>query len=463
MADGHPLKGLGRRPPANADGDADGDAGVKVDIDGARSRRPARGPALLRSDGARRARWGIVDQGLSSVTNFGVTAAAAHYSDPERFGAFSFGFAVYILSLWVARSLVAEPYVVRLTQADPDARRQEGAKALGTSAVLGVVGMAVMAVLALVLGPPSRSVLIVMGLGLPALLLQDTYRYVLIASGRTGAAAVNDGLWLALQCVFVAVLVAVHHPDAVWVAAGFGLGAAAACVAGRFQTGLAPRPAAAWDWLRRYRDLGAPFLYELVVINGVTQLTILAIGIADHVVVVGQLRAGLLLFAPPTVIFAGIFLVGLPEAVRLASSPPTVSRLVVVMGLVTSLATVVWAAALVVVPDSLGEAVLGVNWAPGRRLLVPVGLLTMAAAWMLAVSVGLRALGAARRTLPTRSYGAPVIFVLGLAGALVDGSVAAAAGLAVGGWVCAALAWTAFRRVLAEPVPSTPAEPGLVP
>jgi hypothetical protein len=134
----------------------------------------------------------------------------------------------------------------------------------------------------------------------------------------------------------------------------------------------------------------------------------------------------------------------------------------VVIGVVTSVASVAWAAAVVLVPDRLGEDLLGANWASGRRLLVPVALITMAAAWMLAVSVGLRALGAARRTLPTRSIGAPVIFVLGLTGALVDGSPAAAAGMAVGGWVCAALAWTAFRRVLAEPVLGSAPDPGLV-
>lgn len=402
---------------------------------------------LLRSGGGRHARWGVLDQGLSSATNFGVTAVAARYADPERFGAFSFAFAVYILALWVARSLVAEPFVVRLTHADPPTRAEDGARALGAAAALGAAGAAAMVALALAADPTARPVLLAMACSLPVLLVQDTYRYLLIVGGRTPAAAAADGVWLAFQAVAVAVLVATHRPGAAWLTATFGAGAALAALAAGAGTGVRPALAGGLAWLRRHADLGVPFLYELVVINGVAQVTLLAIGLADHVVTVGELRTGMLLYGPLTVVFGGVFLVGLPEAVKVSASPERVTRLVVAIGVATTVSTAAWAAALALVPDRTGTALLGANWAAGHRLVVPVALLTIASAWMLAITVGLRALDAARRTLARRTLGAPLILVLGLAGALADGSVAAATGMAAGSWVSAALAWTAFRGV----------------
>jgi hypothetical protein len=288
---------------------------------------------------------------------------------------------------------------------------------------------------------------------MPFLLVQDTYRYLLIAGDRTKAAVANDAIWLGLQSAIVAALLVSGRPGVTGLTVAFGGAAAVASAAGWLQTRIRPMVRAAPDWLHRFRDLGLPFLYELIMINGIMQITVLAIGLFGDVVTVGQLRAGTLVFAPLTVMFAGVFLIGLPEAVKLGETPARVLRLVVTIGVVTSLATCAWAVLIALVPARLGVDALGANWAPARDLVVPIGVLTTAAAWMLAIAVGLRAVGASRQSLRLRSVGAPIILVLGTVGAVLDGSSGAAAGLAIGACVSAMLAWITFRRAIGTTAP----------
>ena len=405
-------------------------------------------PAVLRSGGARRARWGIADQVASSLTNFAITLVVARQAPPRQFGAFSVALASYIFLLWVARSLVAEPFLIRLTRATPAEQRGAGRSALGAAAGLGLVSGFVLLAGALVF-PSAGAVLAVMAVSMPGLLVQDAYRYLLIAAGRARAAATNDGVWFALQGAAVAGLLVTGHADVVTLTAAFGAAGTAAAVLGARQAGVAPAPASAWEWLRRHRDLGGPFVLELVAVNGMTHLTMVGIGVVGGIVAVGELRAAALLMSPPTVLFAGAFLMGTSEAVRLREeSLRWVSALVLTLALTTSILTVLWAVAVALLPDAAGRGVLQSNWASGRRLLVPLAAVTAANACTLSGIVGLRALEAARQSLQVRLWAAPAILGSGLVGVATGGAYGAGAGLAAGSAFSAALTWSAFRRAL---------------
>lgn len=405
-------------------------------------------PRILRSAGAQRARWGIIDQAISSFTNFAVTAVVAHQVDPNGFGDFSVALATYICVLWMARSMVGEPFVVRFTTAP--AAEQVGAaqEAVGASVLIGLVTGATAVLLGRYMGNTGIA-LITMGAFLPALLAQDAIRYVLMAGGRSRSAAANDGTWLVVQTIIIAALLTSGRASVATLIAAFGTGALAGSAFGLWQLGAPPSLRLSLRWLRKQADLWVSFLLELLTVNATPQLSMLAVGATGDVVAVGAARAGLLMFAPLSVIFSGFFLVGLPEAVRFRSQSLAALR-VFLLSLAgsMSLLTVVWAGTLAALPGNVGRAVLGANWSPGRQLLWSMAAFTAACSCILAGVVGLRALGVARQSLRVRIWAGPVVIISGIVGAELGSSTGMALGLAGSSWLSAGLTWIVIHRAL---------------
>ena len=96
-------------------------------------------PGLSSAGGpaARRASWGVADQALSSLTNFGLAVVLARGLSPEGFGAASVTFAVYVLALNGSRSLTSEPLTVRHSHLGRADWGRHAADALGAALLLG--------------------------------------------------------------------------------------------------------------------------------------------------------------------------------------------------------------------------------------------------------------------------------------------------------------------------------------
>jgi len=80
--------------------------------------------------------WGLLDQALSSLTNFALTFTAARSLDPHAFGGFSLAFAAYLLALGFSRSVGSEPLVVRFS----GAREEEWRAAVREAAGMALAG-----------------------------------------------------------------------------------------------------------------------------------------------------------------------------------------------------------------------------------------------------------------------------------------------------------------------------------
>ena len=70
--------------------------------------------ASARSVGGRMS-WGLVDQAISSLTNFAVGIVVAHNFELEEFGAFTLAWFTYGLVLNISRGLATDPLVVRFS------------------------------------------------------------------------------------------------------------------------------------------------------------------------------------------------------------------------------------------------------------------------------------------------------------------------------------------------------------
>ena len=136
---------------------------------------------------------------------------------------------------------------------------------------------------------------------------------------------------------------------------------------GAWQTHAVPSVLRWRRWLDRHADLWMPFLLELLTVNATAQLSMLAIAALGGVVTVGAVRAGLLLFAPLSVFFSGVYLVALPEGLRiLARSVHQLRTFVVSLAVGMALMVLLWVVGLSLVPGQLGRAFLKSNWDSAR-------------------------------------------------------------------------------------------------
>ena len=84
---------------------AEAGASVGIRVGGARV------AAFLRLQGqrVRRLGWGVADQAVSSLTNFGVSIYVARTLGAVQFGAFSLAYVTYAFALNASRGLATDP------------------------------------------------------------------------------------------------------------------------------------------------------------------------------------------------------------------------------------------------------------------------------------------------------------------------------------------------------------------
>jgi O-antigen/teichoic acid export membrane protein len=388
----------------------------------------------------------MADQMLSSVTNFLLGLLVARAVGPREFGAFGLAYATYALSLGASRALVSEPLVVRFSTSATQQWRNAVVGAGGASLTFGIIVGSACLLVALVIDGPLQTAFAILGIALPGLLLQDAWRFAFFALGRGSSAFNNDLVWVGILFPGAIVLL---YTETASMAAMMGLwavGGWAAAVIGLLQTRAIPRPTRASQWLHEQRDLALRFFGEFAVSSGATHSSLFLIGALTTLSEVGRLRAGQMLLGPLNIIFLGAGLVAVAEASRfLRESPEKMLRITrVVSGLLTG-GTGLWVLIVLLLPDSLGDAVMGKNWSGGRSLVVPLSIGALGFAIAYGAMTGLRALAAARASLRARTIDATATLILTIAGAVLSGATGVAWGYALAGCLRVPNWWLHFK------------------
>jgi O-antigen/teichoic acid export membrane protein len=382
---------------------------------------------------ARRVGWGVGDQAFSSLTNFALGLLVARAATPTEFGAFSLAFTTYTLAMGASRALATEPLVVRYAASSVEAHRRAAASGSGTALVVGAAA----GVIAVLVGATSSGALgeafLALGISLPGLLLQDSWRFIFFSGGRGSLAFLNDVVWAVVMLPAVAALQLTDHASVLLLTLAWGgAGTLAGCV-GALQSRVVPRPSAALSWFRAQRDLGIRYLGEFGALAGARQFCLYAVGGIAGVAAVGGIRAANILFGPIDVLIFGVRLVAIPEAVRiLKRSGRRLGAACALLSTALSAISVAWGVLIIVLPDRIGEALLGQTWSLAHRVAVPIAVVTAAGGISAGILVGLRALAAARRSLRARLLVSGLQIVGTIGGAVMGGAVTAAWGLAAG-------------------------------
>jgi O-antigen/teichoic acid export membrane protein len=389
---------------------------------------------------------------MSSLTNFAVVVFAIRTVGSAQFGAFSLAYVTYSFLLSASRGLVTGPLQVRFSGTDLPTWRRAVAECTGTAVVSGLVsGIGAFAV-GLLLPGTARMTFIALGLTLPGLLLQDSWRYAFFSLGRGSQAFLNDTIWAIALIPALGLLRVTRHQDAFWFILAWGAAAAVAAAAGASQAGVLPRASQAWHWVKEHRDLGFRYLVESMSINGASQLRTYAVGIIVGLTAIGYLQAANTLMGPFMVIYLGMTLVTVPEAVRAMRRSLRHLRLFCLLaGVALAVLSLAWGVMLLVaLPHGFGDWLLGPIWRPAYPLVLPLTLSIMGGCIDSGATSGLHALGAARRSLRAGLIASAIYLVCTVAGTFAAGVQGTVWGLALGTWVGAVVWWGQLRAALRE-------------
>lgn len=406
------------------------------------------------------ASWSVLDQAASSLGTLVLSVVVARASDLDGFGAFAIAFMIYTLVLTGSRALLTMPYMMDASDgaAGHDSRLAAGVLgAVGAVSLLLAAGLAVAG--ALVAGPLGPYLLL-MAAGLPPLLLQDGYRFVLLQRQGSRPVATNDAAWTALQ-VTLSVLVALTpvQPAAALHVVAWIVGAAAAGIWARWRTGIAPDLREGVRFVARTRRTGVPLLVEAFAISGSGASANFAVAAVGGLAAVAPLRGAAVVLGPVSVATGGLLFLATPMVLRVGAHDK--ARLLVLcagFGAVVAAVSLVTAFLVVLVPPELGVLLMGEVFLESRPVVVPVALAIAAYALKTAAMLGFRAHRVTVRTMVLNLVVFPLPAVSATAGLGIGGPAGAAYGIAAAALLTSAVLWWMLVLLPAAPPGTAPPE-----
>lgn len=362
---------------------------------------------------ATRVSWTVVDQVLSALSNVLLAVLVARAVDADGFGSFSTAFLVFSLIIGLTRSAVGQPLQITFAAADPVHFLAAVRSALGASMLIGAICGLIAAAAGLALAGETGQALLALAVCLPGLLVQDTCRMAFFASGQPRNAAAIDALWAvllfsALAAVLAAGVTAIWVPIVVW-----GIGATLAALAGIALLRAIPRLRGAVRWTLEQRRLTGYLLAEYVLGQGIAQVGILMVAVIGTEAGVGALRAAQVLLGPLNILGAAAFMFAVPEIARRPSmSQRGRAMLCVGVSAAMALATVLYCGILLLLPNSIGEELLGDTWTGAESVLLAMCVLSLSAALATGPAAVLYGIGLARVTFFVNIIKAPLLVVL---------------------------------------------------
>ncbi|GAB2659564.1 hypothetical protein [Kribbella swartbergensis] len=398
----------------------------------------------------RRVTWGLADQAVTSLVSFVVGIVVARSLGALEFGAFSLAWVTYGVAVNISRGLATDPLAVRFSGVERPVWRAAVARSSGMAIVVGLVTGLICAAVGASLGGRAGVAFIALGIVLPGLMLQDSWRFAFFASGQGGKAFVSDITW-AVTLVPLLYLASREPSVTRFVLAWGGAGVLAALVSG-VQAGVVPRVSQARRWLLEHRDLGLRYLAENLTISSAYQLRMYGLGAFAGVAAVGTVRGAEMLLGPFFIVLSGVGLVAVPEAARmLRRSVRALGVFCLLLGGAQAVAALAWGLLLLLaLPDAWGHAVLGEVWLTASALVLPTTLSVMHAGFNTGAAAGLRALGVARRSLKAQLWAAAFYLVGGITGGAVGGALGSAWGAAGATFASAFVWWWTLRVGIRE-------------
>jgi len=329
-----------------------------------RSTNPADGQKL----------WVGLDQIVSSATNFGGSALAGGLLVAKDFGAWAIAYTAFIVMLTAVRTWGGDVMMLLAPRAGLD----PGDLASGCATFAGLAGIGaglVVFVIGGLIGGEVRVAMWSVAIFLPALLLQDSLRYTLLAQRRARSAFINDLLWFAVATSCLMVLRRTDT-DSISLAMFAWAGGAVPCVIlGLSQTGARLQTQAAGRWIKVAKELASRISAEYVVfmMSSIVMLTVI-VGMTGDVEGIGSVRGAQVLMGPLVILFATSTMYLQPILVRAHSRGEPIFTRGIRQTALNAIGVAGWFLIVWLVPRNVGTRVFGFTWDGSRTYLPFVGL-----------------------------------------------------------------------------------------
>lgn len=312
-----------------------------------------------------------IDQIIAGASNVLIAVLAARMLGVGAFGLFGIVFIVYMTAQGISRALICDPLLVHPVEA-----RERPGDVIGAARVLGLgIGAVVCAIagFAWIWDSSLGGALLILGLAMPALVLQDLGRYLGMVTHRPSFALILDLLWLGLMIVALGIVVILDAETLVWfVAAWAGSGAIAGAVAPwryrRYPMQHSPL------WLRETWGFSWRYLIAFGATQGSALLSSIGLAAISGVRSLGAVRGALLLVRPSATLQSASIAAGIAEVSHMPPGSHDLRRHIARTTVLTTAVALVNLVVLVFLPDPIGEAVLGATWEPTKDLLLPASL-----------------------------------------------------------------------------------------
>lgn len=392
----------------------------------------------------------ITDYAFYSLTNFVLGVAVARSANLQIYGLYALLFQLANFCLVMTRAVLGETWLVTENQNGP--RRDRNTQVIPTALAL-LLGLAIVPVFLLLtalLTDVGRSwgLVLAITLALPALLAQDTHRFVHFAEGNPRRALYSDVSWLATQTGLLVCMAADFLPFLpAWAALAWTVGAYVALLTIGGMRHLRPRMVLpALRWWRKHFQVGRHIAVETIGSSMVGPLIAIGLVMMDKELALGILRGASTLFSPILILAQGMR----TALIKRTEAQPTGS----VMGarMVLMATSLAWGGALLTAPI-LGRIILGGLWGPQIRqvvLLEAVARVGLASAAIDSSELRKRSATLTAATLSLWSGG--LVVTAALLGASVGDFLGAAAGTAAA-YGLGGLMWRYFRTRASRPAP----------
>jgi O-antigen/teichoic acid export membrane protein len=384
-----------------------------------------------------------IDQAIAGASNVLIAVLAARVLGVAAFGLFGIAFIIYVTAQGSSRALVCEPLLVHPVEAE-----ERPGDAIGTAGVLGL-GLGVVVVLSGVLAHVwdgrLGNALLVLGVCMPLLVLQDLGRYLGFATQQPGFSVILDAFWLVVMIGAVSVLFLTDHQTLTWfIASWAGSGAAAGLLMiWRYRK---HRLRLSLSWLRETWSVSGRYLISYGATQGAALFASIGLGAIAGARALGAVRGALLLTRPMMMFQAASVAAGTVEVSRIGVDTTLISKHVRKTTALTTAVAVVNMVILLVVPDVLGRFVLGDTWEETTSVLLPAGVQIVLLGLISGTRSGLLGLRAVRQTVRIDVATTVIMLVLTLTGALMGGAPGSFWGRAIGSALVACIWWPVYLR-----------------
>ena len=391
---------------------------------------------------------GLVDQGVSSGTNFLMLYLIIRTSDLGAIGVFMLAYTLFFLFLGIAKGLCSDPFTIAFSSREQSEQRHQLSAALGAMVGISILsGLCSLAVAALGSGS-TRGIFAALAICLPALFVQDGWRAAGFAEGSPQRSLSNDLVMAGGQALIYGALFQSDTVSPTTLVLGWGGGALRACIWGCRQFEVIPNVRRARVWLKETRALGTPLAADYAVNRGAEQAVITIMSAVGSLALQGAVSTTRSLFAPLTTVQSGISGVMLPEISK--ASAVHHGRRVRWLALSTAgtmgLLMTGYGLFLALMPQEWGLQALGQNWLVASQLLPPMTVFNVLNAIAFGLWLGTRASGAHAQTVKIRTWGGILMFVLAGIGTAYSAALAVWGMTVATGVVSLALMATLVRR-----------------